>query len=242
MPDIQLRIELLDTDPLVWRRILVPEQITLQRLHTVIQAAMGWEDYHLFEFECNGRYYGEPDEWGDRPIAMARNAQLKRIAARAPDNTFHYMYDFGDGWEHRITVEATGLEETDPCPRLIDGAMACPLEDIGGIPGYEALKIAAAGGDDEHGKMVLEALEDHFDPYLLDEDEIDFMLEHIQAGFRRGGRSKVERDANVAKREVRNPRRGRGSPFDAMLEAQGIYNVEELMQAVQAEIDKNRDK
>jgi len=116
VPDIRLRIELLDTDPLVWRRVVVPEQINLHRLHELIQDVMGWGDCHLYEFECNGRFYGEPDEWSDRPIALARNAKLKALAARA----FHYLYDFGDGWEHRTVIEATGLKETNPCPRLID--------------------------------------------------------------------------------------------------------------------------
>lgn len=187
MPDIRLRIELLDTDPLVWRRVVVPEQINLQRLHEVIQATMGWEDCHLFKFECNGRYYGEPDAWSDRPIALARNAKLKAIAARAQDKTFHYLYDFGDSWIHRIVVEEPGLAETDPCPRLIDGGMACPPEDIGGTPGFEALKEAAAGQPNEHGDIILESLGGEFDPEAIDEDEIASMLAPIQSGFRRGG-------------------------------------------------------
>ena len=62
MADIRLRIELLDTDPLVWRRVVVPETINLHRLHELIQDVMGWEDCHLYEFECNGRHYGEPDD------------------------------------------------------------------------------------------------------------------------------------------------------------------------------------
>jgi len=82
VPDSRLRIELLDTDPLVWRRVVVPEQINLHRFHELIQDVMGWGDCHLYEFECNGRYYGEPDEWSDRSIALARNAKLKALAAR----------------------------------------------------------------------------------------------------------------------------------------------------------------
>ena len=77
MPDSRLRIELLDTDPLVWRRVVVPEQINLHRFHELIQDVMGWGGCHLYEFECSGRYYGEPDEWSDRSIALARNAKLK---------------------------------------------------------------------------------------------------------------------------------------------------------------------
>ncbi|MBS9405530.1 plasmid pRiA4b ORF-3 family protein [Halomonas sp. TRM85114] len=232
MPDIRLRIELLDTDPLVWRRVLVPEQINLHRLHEVIQAAMGWEDCHLFEFECNGRYYGEPDDWSDRPISLARNAKLKTIASRLTDNTFHYRYDFGDDWVHRITAEATGLTETNPCPRLIDGAMACPPEDIGGIAGFEALKDAAAGRGDENGEMLLDAVDGHFDPETLDEEEIDFMLEPIQAGFRRGGREAAERrmPPGIAAKRDR----------EASLHEENLRTIEQLRQALQAESDRNR--
>tara|TARA_R110001599_G_scaffold2534_4_gene13813 strand:- start:4449 stop:5153 length:705 start_codon:yes stop_codon:yes gene_type:complete len=234
MPDIRLRIELLDTDPLVWRRLLVPEQINLHRLHEVIQAAMGWCDCHLYEFECNGRYYGEPDDWSDRPITLARNAKLKTIASRVTDNAFLYLYDFGDDWAHRIVVESTGLAETDPCPRLLDGAMACPPEDIGGTVGFEALKAAAAGYGDDHGKMLLEAMEGHFDPQRFDKDETEFELEPIQVGFRRGGRKASQRGIPpgvAAKLDIENS-----------LKAQGIHSIEELMQVLQAEKDKNRNK
>ncbi|WP_311944728.1 plasmid pRiA4b ORF-3 family protein [Halomonas piscis] len=230
MPDIRLRIELLDTDPLVWRRVVVPEQINLHRLHELIQDVMGWADCHLYEYECNDRYYGEPDEWSDRPIAQARNAKLKSLAARARGGAFHYLYDFGDGWEHRIVVEATGLEEANPCPRLIDGAMACPPEDIGGTIGYAALKAAVAGDKDTFGQELLEALGGEFDPEALDEAEIAYMLEPFQAGFRRLGDG---------------PRESRPTPAQSLdmeesLKAQGIHSIEELMQVLQEEADKSR--
>ena len=233
MPDIRLRIELLDTDPLVWRRVVVPEQINLHRLHELIQDVMGWGDCHLYEFECNGRYYGEPDEWSDRPIAQSRNAKLKSIAARAKGGAFHYLYDFGDGWEHRLVVEATGLEETNPCPRLIDGAMACPPEDIGGTIGYAALKAAAAGEEDELGQELLEAIGDEFDPEALDEEEIAFMLEPFQSSFGRG-------DPAAKPRRGLPPRLAESLDMESSLKAQGIHSIGELMQTLQNEIDKNR--
>ncbi|WP_043488149.1 plasmid pRiA4b ORF-3 family protein [Halomonas halodenitrificans] len=192
MADIRLRIELLNTDPLVWRRVVVPEQINLHRLHELIQDVMIWGDCHLYEFECNGRYYGESDEWGDGAIALARNAKLKAVATRAKDNVFHYLYDFGDDWKHRIVIEATGLEETNPCPQFIDGAMACPPEDIGGTIGYAALKAAAAGKKDKLGQELLEMVGDEFDPKALDKEELAEMLEPFQAGFRRLGEAPGE--------------------------------------------------
>lgn len=233
MADIRLRIELLGTDPLVWRRVVVPEQINLHRLHELIQDVMGWADCHLYEFECNGRYYGEPDEWSDRPIALARNAKLKAMAARAKEGVFQYIYDFGDGWEHRLVVEETGLEKADPCPRFIDGAMACPPEDIGGIPGYAALKAAATGEQDEHGQYLLESLDGEFDPEALDEEEIADILVPFQAGFQRLGEGSREPGQAL-------PQQSQSLDMEQSLKAQGIHNIEELMETLQEEIDKNR--
>ncbi len=228
MPDTILRIELMHTEPTVWRRVRVPQQINLHRLHEVIQAAMGWEDGHLYEYECNGRYYGEPDDWAERPIAQSRNAKLNSLLPRLVNGEFHYLYDFGDGWEHRLVVEESGLPETNPCPRLLEGEMACPPEDIGGIPGFEALKEAAAGRGDEHGQMLLEDIGGHFDPEKLDADEIDCMLRPIQFGFRRGPRPSGDPTPEML------------SDMEASLKEQGIHSIEELMQVLQAEIDRNR--
>lgn len=189
MTDVVLRIELLHTDPLVWRRVLVPGKISLRRLHEVIQRVMGWDDAHLYEFECGGRRYGEPDPDGMRAIkgvAPAANTKLYTLVVRLSRREFHYLYDFGDGWEHRIIVEQSGLKMTNPCPRLLDGAMACPPEDIGGVGGYEALKAALLAGDaDEEDDMRLEAIGTDFDLAHFDPERAEALLRPIQASFRR---------------------------------------------------------
>lgn len=188
MTDIALRIELLEVEPRVWRRFLVPEQINLRRLHQVIQIVMGWTESHLYEFECAGRRYGEPDPFvivDDPDVAKAANARLKTLVPRLTNGEFFYVYDFGDGWEHRLIVEQSGLDNSNPCPRLLDGAMACPPEDIGGPPGYAALQDALAGHADEHGDMLLEAVGEDFDPSAFDQADIAAALQPIQAGFRR---------------------------------------------------------
>lgn len=185
MADIQLRIELMETDPLVWRRVVVPETINLHRLHELIQDVMGWEEAHLYEFECGGRHYGEPDDFSERPITMSRNAKLKTLVNRAKGNAFHYLYDFGDNWKHRIVIEATGVEAISPCPRWLDGAMACPPEDIGGVQGYAALKAAIAGQQTPYGQELLQMLGAEFSPEALDEEAIANNLIPFQSGFNR---------------------------------------------------------
>ena len=95
VPTLQLKIELTGIKPVIWRRVLVPETITLPKLHLVIQAAMGWMDCHLHEFEILGERYGEPDpDWdmGDGPISEARVKLSKALQGMI---SFRYIYDFG---------------------------------------------------------------------------------------------------------------------------------------------------
>ena len=231
-PVMKLKITLTGSKPPIWRRLLVPPSTRLGDLHRIIQVSMGWYGMHLHLFQtADGTVFGDPQEDMDDMMGFREESSIpvESVLVREKQK-LRYEYDFGDGWEHRIVVEATGLEETNPCPRLIDGAMACPPEDIGGTGGYAALKAATAGEKDVYGQELLEALGGEFDPEALDEEEIADMLEPIQAGFRRLG------DTPSQSRPAQAP------PLDMeqSLEAQGIHSIEELMQALQGEIDKNR--
>lgn len=62
---LQLRVQLVGITPAIWRQVLVPESITLVKLHKVLQVAMGWLDLHLHEFDINGVRYGTPDPTWD---------------------------------------------------------------------------------------------------------------------------------------------------------------------------------
>lgn len=101
----QLKVTLRETKPPIWRRILVDGSDTLDRVHEVIQAAFGWWGYHLHEFEVGRARYGVPDpddDWGE-PTRDERRTLLDAIADEG--TSFRYMYDFGDGWDHRVVVE-----------------------------------------------------------------------------------------------------------------------------------------
>ncbi len=50
----EITITLLGTDPPVWRRVETPGNITLRKLHHIIQAVMPWQDYHLHLFTIDG--------------------------------------------------------------------------------------------------------------------------------------------------------------------------------------------
>ena len=142
--------------PPVWRRILVPADVTLGDLHGVIQQAMGWDDYHMHLFSVGGQEYGSPDpELGhgsDRNVLLSQ--VLKRRGSR-----LRYTYDFGDDWEHDIVLEETRTmvpEET--YPSCVAGQGSCPPEDCGGAWGYAELKETLADPAHEGHQDMLEWL------------------------------------------------------------------------------------
>ena len=140
-----LRITLSDTDPVIWRTVDVPVEANLKMLHDIIQAAMGWQDYHLWEFEADGRRYGLPDpEWPDDTLTAARNVKLKTLIDRGI-RQLDYTYDMGDNWHHTVVIDAVEAGKPDTkYPRYIDGARRGPPEDCGGTPGFEHFLDAIA--------------------------------------------------------------------------------------------------
>ncbi|MGH3152052.1 MAG: plasmid pRiA4b ORF-3 family protein [Streptosporangiaceae bacterium] len=143
-PVLQVRITLRDVDdPPVWRQVLIPAAYPLSRVHRVIQAAMGWEDYHLHAFQIGKTTYG-PDPEGELGYAdetKARLADVTRVGTR-----IGYDYDFGDSWEHELVIEARAVAEADKIyPACLAGQGACPPEDSGGTFGFEQLKELLAG-------------------------------------------------------------------------------------------------
>lgn len=133
----RLKVTLRGSKPPIWRRFEVPSDITLARLHSVIQLGFGWQDSHLWVFETPAGRYGSSD-----PDLEIRSAATKKLSAVAdwPGDKLRYEYDFGDGWDHDIVVEAVQPAEQDVAyPRCIAGKRACPPEDCGGIWGYYEL-------------------------------------------------------------------------------------------------------
>ncbi len=168
----QLHIELAGISPPVWRRLIVPADCTMEALHCAIQAAMGWEDYHLYAFLIReGREMvrrveiPDPDDmwdpaWhsGPRP---EDSAKVRLCDFAGPGDSFIYDYDFGDGWRHEIRVEKV-IECDDITAHkaeCLDGARACPPEDCGGIWGYQAMLEALALPQHERDEEMTGRLE-----------------------------------------------------------------------------------
>ena len=133
----RLKITLDEVKPVVLRRVEVPLTIRLDRLHLVLQAAMGWTNSHLYEIRARDVGWGIPDPaWGEGPLD-ARKARLIDVIDDTGVKTLRYLYDFGDGWEHTVKIERiTDAVPGLTYPLLIDAAGRCPPEDVGGPWGY----------------------------------------------------------------------------------------------------------
>ena len=145
---LTLRIELMESQPLIWRRIQIPADLDLAAAGDIIQIAMGWENSHLQSFHSADptQGWGKPQtgtSWCDQ-LALDEELEgqpqegttLGQALAVNPGTLF-YVYDFGDNWTHRLT-----LESSTPCPdrqcaaRVLEGELRAPVEDSGGLSGW----------------------------------------------------------------------------------------------------------
>jgi Plasmid pRiA4b ORF-3-like protein len=162
----RIEITLDNVEPVVLRRIEVPLDIRLDRLHLAIQAAMGWTNTHLHELRADGVGWSTPDpdaDWTD--FLDARKARLGDILEDIGTKTLAYLYDFGDGWEHTIKIER--LADPEPgelYPRLIEVTGRCPPEDCGGPWGYAELLAAIKDPRHQRHAEITEWIGNHFDP------------------------------------------------------------------------------
>ncbi len=162
-----LKITLADLTPEVWRRVEVPSDITLARLHRVIQTAFGWENSHLHQFESALARKHTNASFSPRP-RLKDTSSLAQVAP-GEHSEFSYVYDFGDNWEHHILVEAiAAADEGVTYPRCIGGQWACPPEDCGGTPGYDDILNAIRHPDRPDAAELLDWVGDHFDPTVFD--------------------------------------------------------------------------
>lgn len=187
---VQLTIELVGADPRVSRTVEVPLSIGLPALHATIQAAMGWEDDHLYEFRIGGRGYGGPHvDWdGVRPAGKAKLADIVASGKRV----FEYHYDFGDDWLHKLKIGKLGKAvEGFLYPRLVDGTGACPPEDSGGVWGYqEKLEIMNDATHPDH-EEIMDWLGGPIDPASFDRTEAARRVEQLALALtRRNSRGK----------------------------------------------------
>lgn len=180
----QIKVTLLGTNPPIWRRLLAPQDMTLARLHDVLQTAMGWQDDHMHEFRVGSRRFGRPEP-EDRLMKMPsveneRTTHLSGIFARVGAKAT-YTYDFGDNWEHSIVLEKrVPTDRNTSYPVCTDGQLACPPEDCGGVWGFYDLLDAIGDPNHERHEELREWVGDEFDPESFSIDDINRTLAPLQ--------------------------------------------------------------
>ena len=145
----------------VWRRVIVPADITFRKLHFVIQDAFGWLSYHLYEFYilkkdkpvaqivCDE----EGMEYAECPSSMDNKTNLAKYLPKYQQ--IGYAYDMGDGWEHYIELEKAIEDYDKNYPTCVEGKGDCPPEDVGGEGGYdEFLEAISDPKNPEHENML----------------------------------------------------------------------------------------
>jgi hypothetical protein len=178
----QLKVVLSGSRPPIWRRLQVPGDVTLGRLHAILQVAMGWEDRHLHLFAAGRTVYRLPVPDLGFPSQDERRVALSEVLKREKER-IRYEYDFRDGWEHVLVVEkilppGTGSAQ----PVCLGGKRRCPPEESGGIIGYERL-LTALRSRPEHAPEHAEIAEWRkagFDPEAFDLDDVNRRLAKLR--------------------------------------------------------------
>ena len=179
----ELKVTLLGTRPPIWRRLLVPAEMTLAQLHDVIQAAMEWRNCHLHEFQIGDKRFGVPDSDDavmGAPVCLNERRVPMWEVLSTPGAQAVYTYDFGDSWEHSLTVERILTGEGGlSYPQCVDGKRRGPPEDCGGIGGfYHFLRAISNPNHDEHAEM-LEWFGGSFDPNVFSIDAVNRRLDQM---------------------------------------------------------------
>lgn len=194
---LEVRVELVDSDPEIWRQLEIRSTLTLDQVHRVLQAAFDWEDAHLHRFTSSDPFaplrpvdgeVPEASQWlprqdceepSDKP---EKDCSLEQLFAVGSGVAF-YEYDFGDSWLHRLElVSQRPADEGAPPARLVAGARRGPLEDFGGLPGYEEIMDALADAShpdhDEYSAWVADMTgsTEPFDPAFLDIADVNRTL------------------------------------------------------------------
>lgn len=175
----ELRVNLRDVEPEVWRRVLIPGSVRLDKLHIMLQAAMGWTNSHLHAFTIGAARYGTAF---DELAATELDEKMATVIGALRDiEHFEYEYDFGDSWIHDVVIEARhstarGLKHAV----CLAGANACPPEDCGGPGGYHELLAALAGASSKDRRELVEWIDGSFSATFFDVADANVRLQSVR--------------------------------------------------------------
>lgn len=181
-------IELDGSNPAIWRRFKVFDNLKMDVFHQVLQIIMGWHDSHLHEFIISKNSYGLIDPDDDNGNMVDESKFRINDLINKSGQKFQYIYDFGDDWNHRLVLEDTEENEGGQVlPLCIAGQGSCPPEDCGGIHGY--YEFVEAMQSPKHGrhKELKKWYGKKYDPSEFDLNGINKSLEKEFVKKRKSG-------------------------------------------------------
>nr|WP_283193708.1 plasmid pRiA4b ORF-3 family protein [Rhizobium sp. AN80A] len=178
---VRAEVRILDIEPEISRVLELPISLNLAQLHEVLQAAFGWTDSHLHQFNIGGLIYGAPefDEDGLSDNTTFEATEVRMTDFHFPHGgnedalTFLYEYDFGDGWRHLLRLIRVPREEGVKYPRCIAGKRSGPPEDVGGTSGYADFLEAWLDPEHEEHKDMRRWVGRKFHPEACNLDDIN---------------------------------------------------------------------
>lgn len=175
-PGYQLHVSLAFSEPLIWRRLLVPGEMTLEQLHQVLQICMGWSGEHGHQFYIGKIFYNNRSTGEQRFNESHVDLHSVEEAMRW---CFSYIYDAGDGWEHNIELEDVLAPDTaNNYPQVLDGEWAVPPESVSGVFEYGEVLHALENRSSKNDSLLQsEGLTD-FDPSRFDLDAMNAALQN----------------------------------------------------------------
>lgn len=179
----QLKIQLNDIRPPIWRRLLISSTSSLEDFHHAIQIVMGWTNSHLHQFVCGSSRYGKIDPESDIDPGFTLHDEINfkvKDLLKKEDDSILYEYDFGDGWEHKMTLEKIlPYKKDQTLPFCIKGKRACPPEDVGGVFGYFDFLEKWSNEDHPEHKDMREWAGDHFESESFSPSETNEILREV---------------------------------------------------------------
>ncbi len=185
----QIKTSLDGVKPLIWRRIIVNSDTSLEDFHKIIQTTMGWSNSHLHQFIKENTFYLKDDDLDDDFGFMGKNKQVDYSDVKISDllikekDKIKYEYDFGDAWEHSILLEKIKENSVKIAhPKCLKGKRACPIEDCGGVWGYANLIEIMNNTKHPEYKEMADWIGDIFEPEEFDIEIVNEMLEEDDYG------------------------------------------------------------